>query len=123
MSDSSKYTMENTPQNPSNKASEAFSETYHAHVAPLLAMLVVVLVLIMGGLYLWGALLSKESQTSELPRTLPNNEPETTRAQADAQILNTMSPSTEIDAIYADLESTNLDSLDTELDVVVSEMD
>lgn len=113
--------MENTPQQQDENRSESFSETYHTHIGPLLGILVVVLVLIFGGMYLWGAMLSKESY-QENSRMIPNNEPETPRAAADKQILNTLSPSTELDAIYADLESTNLDSLDADLDQVVNEL-
>lgn len=101
----------------------SFSEQYHAHVGPLLGILVIVIVLIFSGLYLWGAMLGKESGTREFtPRTLPNNEPETTRAVTDQDILKTMSSSNELDALYADIESTNLDSLDSELDQVEAEL-
>jgi hypothetical protein len=100
-----------------------FSVQHHAHVGPLLGILVIVVVLIFSGLYLWGAMLGKESGTREFtPRTLPNNEPETTRAVTDQDILKTMSPSNEIDALYADIESTNLDTLDSELDQIEAEL-
>jgi hypothetical protein len=99
-----------------------FSEAHHSHVGPILGVLIVVLILILGGLYLWGSMLSQSGNEARVERTIPNNEPETPRAAADAQILNTTSSSNELDAIYADLESTNLDSLETELGQVETEM-
>ncbi len=98
-----------------------FSEKHHEHLPPILLLLILILALLLGGLYLWGGLLRNEAENVRQERTIPNNEPETPRAEADQQILNTLSPSTEIDALYADLESTNLDSLDTELDQVTNE--
>jgi hypothetical protein len=112
--------MANEPQN--NETEASFSDTHNAHVGPILGMLVVVLILILGGLYLWGGMLAKNETATRVERTLPNNEPETPRAEADRDILMTTSESVEIDAIYADLESTNLDSLDTELDTIDVEM-
>jgi hypothetical protein len=93
----------------------------HAHVGPILGILVIVLVLILGGLYLWGAMLSKQA-TPALERVIPNNEPETTRANTDRQIMDTTSSSNDLDAIYADLESTNLNDLDTDLTQIEAEM-
>jgi hypothetical protein len=99
-----------------------FSDAHHVHVGPILGVLVVVLVIILGGLYLWGGMLSKQAILETPERTIPNNEPETPRAVADQDILMTTSSSIEIDAINADLESTNLTDLDRELDSISSEM-
>lgn len=91
---------------------EGYNKIHHRHLGPILAVLVVLLVLILGGLYLWGGLLFKEAV---IPPPIVNDEPETPRAVADAQILEVLSPSDELDAIDADLGSTNLDSLDSDL--------
>jgi len=112
--------MPNEPQEPA--APQVQNEVSHAHVGPILGMLVVVLILILGGLYLWGALLTKNAPAPTPERQLPNNEPETTRANADRQIFDTVSASKELDAIYADLESTNLDSLEADLEQIDTEM-
>lgn len=109
-----------SPQKPEAPAS--FSAEHHTHMGPLLGMLIIALAIIFGGLYLWGAMLGKEAGTLTQQRTLPNNEPETTRAVVDQEILKTLSPSNDLDALYADLESTNLDNLDTELDQIGKEM-
>lgn len=103
------------------KPPQTLIEEHHSHLAPILGVLLIVLVLILGGLYLWGATLTREQQIEE-SLDIPNNEPETPRAEADAQILETVSSSDSLDAIEADIESTNLDSLDTELTSMEAEL-
>lgn len=98
----------------------SLTEKHHAHVAPILGVLLIILVLVVGGLYLWGAALTKEGAPIE--RVVENNEPETPRAQADAQILNTVSSSDSLGALEADIMSTNLDSLDAELTAMENEL-
>jgi len=97
------------------------TETHHSHVGPILGVLIIILVLVLAGLYLWGGMLSKE-QTRMNERTIVNNEPETPRAEADVQILNTLSPSDELDAIEADLDGTNFDSIDQDLNSIDAEL-
>lgn len=109
--------MPNEPQ-----AQEQFSDAHHGHVGAILGVLIIILILILGGLYLWGSMLSNSENEARVERTIPNNEPETPRANADKQIMETTSSSNDLDAIYADLESTNLDSLDAELDQIDAEM-
>jgi hypothetical protein len=124
----------NADQNPGTSAPETQDSTplipglveeEHSHLGPIIGVLIVVLVLILGGLYLWGQSLMNGPAGSEqiIPRSIQNNEPETPRAEADADILGTVSSSDELDAIDADLESTLLDSLDTELDEIDRELD
>ena len=100
-----------------------FSEEYHNHVGPILGVLIVILVLILGGLYLWGSVIGDSENQARVERTIPNNEPETPRAKADGQIMGTVSSSDELVTIEADLMSTNLDSLDTELNQIDVELD
>ena len=86
-------------------------------LGPILAVLIVVLILLLGGLYLWGTTLniSEPAYTEPIERPTPeeNNEPESTTAEADVQVLETVSTSDELSAIEADLESTTIDELDT----------
>lgn len=91
------------------------------HSGPVLALIILALLIILGGLYLWGSSLSKEDVLFEPPTV--NNEPETPRAIADLQILETVSSSDEIGAIEADIMSTNLDGLDTEMSLVEAELE
>lgn len=96
-------------------------------LGPVLAVLIVILVLLLGGLYLWGTTLQIGDPTytppAERPTAEENNEPESTTAEADVQALETVSTSDEIEAIEADLESTNLDALDAELNDIDAELE
>ncbi len=105
-----------------NKDATPFSEARHSQVGPILGVLIVILIIILGGLYLWGSMLPKQENQARVERALPNYEPETTRAVADRQIMDTTSSSNDLDAIYADLESTNLNDLDADLTQVEAEM-
>ncbi len=88
----------------------------------VIGLLVLSLAILLSGLYLWGSLLS--DVPAEEPWNAPSNtEPETPRADADIQILNTVSGSDDVPAIEADLESTTLDSLDKELDLIENDLD
>ena len=92
----------------------------HSHMGPILGGLIMLLIIVLGGLYLWGASIHTEMQTQiEIP--IANNEPETVRAKVDTQILETLSPSDDLNAIEADLTSTNLDTVDADLNAIESE--
>ena len=100
---------------------EGYNNIHHRHLGPILAVLIILLIIIFGGLYLWGGMLFKDAAVP--PTAIVNNAPETPRAAADAQILDTLSPSDELDAIEADLGSTNLDSFDVDLTTIDAELD
>ena len=97
------------------------------HLGIILGILIVLLVLILGGLYLWGTTLQTTPTSTvpniERPTAEENNEPESTNAEAEVETLGALSTSNEIDAITADIESTNLDELDAELDAIDTELD
>jgi len=95
--------------------------------APLLLLLVVILLGILAGMYFW----LKSLNTVPAPLPMPaierptpeqNNEPESTGAEAQADMMGTVSPSDELSAIDADLGSTNLDGVDAELSTIETEM-
>ncbi len=111
--------MQNESQNETNRS---FSDAHHSHIGSILGVLILMLISILGGLYLWGSMLSKTESQTYVERVIPNNEPETPRAETDRQIMDTTSSSNELDAIYADLESTNLSDLDAELDQINAEL-
>ncbi len=124
MTDTSNDQIEKTITPPSSemRLPQEFRTVHHSHVGPILAVLVIMLVLILGGLYLWGGMLSKEAQVRE-ETPIVNNEPETPRAVADQEILEIVSPSDELDAIDADINSTNFDSLEGDLMTIDIELD
>ena len=113
---------ENTTTDTKMKMPQTFTERHHTHLGPILGALILLVVLILGGLFLWGGMLVKKAPASE-ERTISNNEPETPRAEADQQILETLSPSDDLGAIEADLNSTNLDSIDGDLNTIDAELD
>ncbi len=99
---------------------EGYEETHHSRAGALLGIIAVILIAILSGFFLWGSMLHKE--VAPLTPPLPNNEPETPRATADQAILETLSPSNELDAIEADLTSTNLDLIDTDITAIDAEL-
>lgn len=92
---------------------------------PLLAILAVLLVLILGGMYYWFMTLNETTVPAETirPSAEENNEPESTTAEAQAETMQAVSTSDEISAIEADLEATDLDSLDAEMQAIDAELD
>ena len=101
----------------------SLAEKHHAHFGAILGLILIVLVCILAGFYLWGARISNDLQGGTVVApTIVNNEPETPRAQVDAQILGTVSSSDALEAIEADVLSTNFDSLDAELNQTEREL-
>lgn len=90
-------------------------------VGPVVGIIAMLIVVAIGGLYLWGSLLSEEDLVVPPPARI-NQEPETRRAVADVQITETMSPSTEIDAIEADIDSTQVDATNADVQAMDSEI-
>lgn len=95
---------------------------------PLLVGLALLLVLILGGLYYWFGTLTPSPTTQPMsgvtrPTAEENNEPESTTAEAQVEIMDVISPSDEIGTIEADIEATNMDSLDAELQAIDAEID
>ena len=104
------------------KVPESYVEgTLRSHIGPILGVIALMLVLILVGLYVWGGMLTE--QAVEVPTPIVNNEPETPRAEADIQILKTLSPSDELSAIEADLYSTDNNSLDADLTTIDAEFE
>ena len=95
----------------------------HSHHGPILGILIIVLVIIGGGMFLWGSMLFEKELPPPPPPLIVNHEPETPRATADIEILNTTSPSDELSAIEADLTATNLDSIDADLSAISAEIE
>lgn len=89
------------------------------HNGPTLAILIIILIVILGGMYLWGGMLGE--QPAEVTPLL-NNEPETPRAKTDVEILGTLSPSDELGAIEADIQNTNLDSVESDMNTIDAEI-
>lgn len=92
----------------------------------LLVMLIGLLILVGGLMAYWYFVLNTTPQTAEAPTRPPvanNAEPETPTATAQTESFGAMSTSDEINAIEADIESTNLDSLEAEMLQIDAELE
>lgn len=109
---------------PDERFGEKISQEPPSVAGIVLSVLIVLLVMILGGLYMWGAEIQKAFKTPDVPvettRPTPaqNNEPESTNAEAAVESLNAMSTSNEASAIQADLESTLIDTNETDLNAI-----
>ncbi len=98
-----------------------------SHLGVILGVLVLVLMLILGGLYLWGRSMQTEmspvpTQDTERPTAEENNEPESTNAESDVETAAALSPSDELEAIQADIDATRLDTLNQEIPAIEAEI-
>lgn len=94
---------------------------------PILVLLIGLLLAVLGGMFYWFTMLGKGdvviTPSVLRPTAEQNNEPESTTAEARTEAYGVVSTSDEIPAIEADVEGTNLDSLDSELDAIEAELD
>lgn len=92
-------------------------------------IIIIILFLILGaisaGLFYWYKLgnIPVVVETTMRPTYETNKEPESTTAKAQVDTLGVMSTSDELGAIEADLESTSLTNLDTELIPIDQELE
>lgn len=100
----------------------ATKETKGIFIFAMVAALLMILI----SLIYWYTIATVPVQTTPEP-TRPtaemNKEPETPTATAQVESFGAMSTSDELGAIEADLESTNLDSLDAELTQIDTELE
>lgn len=96
------------------------------HGGFVLGILITALFVIIIGLFFWYKA-SQLTPTSIAPSSRPsaaeNNEPESTTAEAQTESFTVLSTSDEITAIEADLASTNLDSLGSDLNQIDAVLD
>lgn len=97
------------------------------NMGPFIAILAIILIIVLAGLYLWSRTFldtpaEVPAPTVERPAAEENNEPESTTAEVQTESLNVVSTSNEVGAIEADLESTNTNSLDAELQAIEAEI-
>ena len=87
-------------------------------VGPAIATIIIVLILIIGAFYFWGAKLEKVEPVNE------NVTAEEVLAQPDASLnaLQTQGPSNELNAIEQDVNATDLQNLNTETKNIDAEL-
>lgn len=92
----------------------------------IIGILITILALILMGLYIWSQTIVNTplpiAPTPQRPTAAENNEPESTDAEARAEVLDIVSTSDELSAIEADLESTQIDGMETDLNAIDLEM-
>jgi flagellar basal body-associated protein FliL len=90
---------------------------------PLLLILFVVLLLIFGGIYYWYTMsIPGQEFLSSRPTDAMNNEPESTTAEARTATADVLSTSNELDAIEADISSTQFIDLESALAGIENEL-
>ena len=99
-----------------------------SHIGVILGVLVLLLMVILGGLYLWGTSMQNQQNlpvvdsTPQRPTAEENNEPESTNAETDVEIDAALSTSDELSAIQADIDSTRMDTLNKEIPAIEAEV-
>jgi uncharacterized protein HemX len=89
-------------------------------IGPIIGIAIIVVIIIFGGLYYWGGKINKQ----ELRSAQENTTAEEILSQEDASLesLQVQSTSDEIADIEADLDMTDLENLDAELDNIDIEL-
>lgn len=112
------------------EGTKAPADTSVPNNKPILGLIIVllflILLLILAGLYYWSTFMNQPMAADPAPMrptAEQNQEPESTTARARTENLDVISTSNELDAIEADVESTNLDDLDAELSAIDAELD
>lgn len=109
---------------PDERFGEHVVQTPPSLAGIVLSVLIVLLIMILGGLYMWGTEIQKTFRAPEVsiptarPTSTQNKEPESTNAKATVETLQAMSTSNEISAMQADLESTLIDTNQTDLNAI-----
>ena len=105
---------EGTQQAPTQEEASSSGQTQQKSMGPMLGIVIIVVLLVLGGFYFWGTQIKDKSQVQENAEVTA----EDIANQEDTALenLNTQSTSDEIDDIEADLDATDLESLDSELD-------
>lgn len=106
------------PQQMSNKVPNQQPMEDGKQVGPVIGAVIIVAVLVIGGLYYWGAELDKQTAVDE------NLTGEQIAAEEDiaTQALSEQGTSDEVSAIEDDLNLTDLDDLDAELGNIDAEL-
>jgi cytoskeletal protein RodZ len=92
---------------------------------PILILLFAILVAILGGIYYWYTIVMSTPVTPipTRPTAAMNNEPESATAEARTDTTSVVSTSDELDAITADVESLNLEDIETNITAIDTELD
>lgn len=106
---------------PEENFGQSAVEPHSSHMGVILGVLIVALVLILGGLYLWSVTLQTQTPppTVATPNTQKNEQPQQATSTQDA---NALSTSDEIQAIDTDLQKTDVASITSEIPAIEARM-
>jgi hypothetical protein len=113
---------------PEERFGTLVKEEHSSALAIILGLLIIFLIVILGGLYLWSMYMAEPLPEPEVtvPESRPtaeeNNEPESTNAEAEAETMSALSSSDEISVLEADIEGTLVDNVDADTAAVEAEL-
>lgn len=92
---------------------------------PILILLFAILVAILGGIYYWYTVVMSTpiAETPQRPTDAMNNEPESATAEARTSATDVVSTSDALEAITADVESLNMDDVETNIQAIDTELE
>lgn len=95
----------NTPMETPNKSSG---------IGSIIGTIVIIAIIILGGLYFWGKRIEDAKMKQDLVSEV-NTESQTEPTVNEAAAIKSISPSDDLNSIEADLNGTNLNDLDAEI--------
>lgn len=102
-------------------------EKKHSSVGPIISTIIIMILVLAGGFYLWGKKLATQQQNQELNQEIQNQNTAEEMLQLDASAnaevsaLQSQGTSSDANAIDADLTVTNLENLDSDLNAIDQE--
>ncbi|MFI5241298.1 MAG: hypothetical protein ACHQUA_02580 [Microgenomates group bacterium] len=109
------HTQPNITQNPQNITVPAPQNK--SSIGSIIGTIIIIALIILGGLYFWG----KRIEEAKIKQDLVSDEAATTQMAQnennEAASIKSVSSSDDLNSIEADLNSTNLDNLDAEMNV------
>jgi hypothetical protein len=103
-------------------------EEHSSFLAVFLGILILTLMLILAGLYMWSQdLQEKQAPQIQAPTALrptpeENNEPESNNAEAEVETTAALSTSDEISALEADIQASTIETLDSDVPAIEAEL-
>ncbi len=105
-----------SPVVPSYTAGPTINTTIDSHkktpLGPVIGLVVIIAIIVVGSLYFWGQRTEKSMMNVPVDTTSQTNGTQETSTDAQTQQLQTQSSSDSIDSIEADLNATDLGSID-----------
>ena len=83
-------------------------------IGSIIGTIIIITLIILGGLYFWG----KRIEESKSTQSLTDDTTRMTIDDSEATAIKSLNSSDEVGSIEADLNSTNLDNLDSELNTL-----